>query len=160
MFIEYKQGVNLPWVADEHHTEDPKWSCVNAVPVVGRDYNLFAALASVRGKGPRVPLGLPDNISDIVKRAWVEGGDHSPSHMYLEEFERVLFEECDYKRSPRQNIWGKFPLGGHNNEYNAKFPDLVNYCYRLKEEKSIDKVMFGEHVSSEVQVRLVFWFDS
>ena len=52
---------------------------------IDRDYAFFAALAGVRGDGPK-PLGLPSDASEMT-RYYAEGSDgHSHSHCSLREF--------------------------------------------------------------------------
>lgn len=56
------------------------WKCE------GRNYNLFAALAGVRGEGPE-PNGIPDDVSDLAEMmidSWGTDG-HSHCHYTLRE---------------------------------------------------------------------------
>jgi hypothetical protein len=190
MFIEYRCGNGMPWQADDHHKQewedrcrdqpnmDPvsycdsckkqsKYRCdrgsvsYSQVRATGRNYELFAALASVRGKG-REPLGLPDDVSDIIREASEAYGidGHSHSYMGIEEFKKVIFEECS-------NQWPKTKKSnafyGYHLPYEKHPPDyttLINYCEKLKIDKSMDRKLLGPEFSSEVQVRLVFWFDN
>ena len=189
MFIEYRCGNGMPWQADDHHVpkweercrddkpDEPeswckpcgrneKYICSNGyldfhqVDARGRNYDLFAALASIRGKGPRDPLGLPENVSELVYEASEAYGvdGHSHSYMSIEEFAKVLYEECGYKPTKRSDAFYS-----HDMPYDKHPPDfttIVRYAEKLKEEKSIDKHILGKDTTSEVQVRVVFWFDN
>jgi hypothetical protein len=201
MFIEYRCGNGMPWLADDHHKpdwEDPScrmdnevhrdnWcddckkadknptvqqlQCdrgyfnVPSVHATGRDYQLFGLLASVREEGPREPLGLPDDMSENVAMAaerWDSDG-HSHSYISLEEFENVLFKEAeDYVPTGRDEAFYDYSLYSRENYKDCPpdFTPIINYCKKLKEEKSIDKVLLGNDTTTEVQVRLVFWFDN
>ena len=189
IYIEYKRSPNLPWEADEHHTPDterceqcfccqaiPRRECDN--PILWgyktargpRNYNVFGKLASVRGTSDQKPRGFPGDASDIVKDAFsLDGIDgHSHSYMNIDEFARAV--ETAYiesKYSTRHNFSDPFGIDLHAkpiaDERNRRYPDytdIINYCNKLKEDKSIDKVLFDKDVTSEVQVRLVFWFDN
>ena len=132
----------------------------NAAPATGRSYALFAQLASVRGTSHRLPLGLPADVSEQVKvAAEAYGPDgHSHSHISLEEFKKVLFEECAYEATDRDDAFFDpyMPYG----ERPPSYTTVVTYCDNLINEKSMDKQLLGEDTLSEVQVRLVFWFDN
>jgi hypothetical protein len=126
-----------------------------------RDYGLFGLLANVRSSGPRDPRGLPEDVSDMIKAAadkWDSDG-HSHSFMTLEEFKNVLLEEAKYPVSTSDVAfyeWEDFERG----KYPPSFTSIINYAEKLKQEKSIDKHLLGEGTTSEVQVRVVFWFDN
>jgi hypothetical protein len=188
MYIEYKCGNGLPWQADDHHF--PKWDsrCVDSkldkaawcqscqqgsetrcdsgyidfkpVRAVCRDYRMFAQIASVRGQGPRQALGLPDDVSEVISKASdVYGVDgHSHSFLPLDEYKKVLFEELRYEPTNRSDAFYERSLPYKDQP--PYYTTLVNYCEKLKDEKSLDKQILGKDTSSEVQVRLVFWFDN
>ena len=141
------------------------------VCATSRNYQLFAALAGVRGRGPRTDLGLPNDVSEMVARAadYMGSDGHSHSYMSLDEFKKVLFEELDYKPTDRSDaFYEKWGIIGETDvqrqkRYDNRPPEyttIVNYCEKLKEEKSVDKRILGPEFSSEVQIRLVFWFDN
>jgi hypothetical protein len=172
MYVEYKCGNGLPWQADDHHVLNDH-GFVQGVSAVQRNYELFGLLASVRTFGPRKPLGLPRDISDTVKQAsdtWAFDA-HSHSYMSLDEFKKVLFEEFagrsghSFKFKPTKctNAFFSYDDPLIKADFSNRpepYSTLVAYCEELIEKKSVDKQILGKDVSSEVQVRLIFWFDS
>lgn len=190
MFIEYKCGNGMPWQADDHHTPEWESRCKDTKPnnpeswcsycdsghryrceegyldfvqvrARGRDYELFSRLCDgVRGNGSREALGLPDDASEVVQEASEAYGvdGHSHSYISLDEFKKALFDECGYEATDRSDAFydRSLPYDKHPPD----FTTIVNYCEKLKQDKSIDKHILGEDTSSEVQIRLVFWFDN
>ena len=185
MFVEYQLAPGLPWQADDHHInlEVEDWcgkcrSCkkedyINCphvytrcqqVHATGRNYGLFGRLASVRGSSYRQPIGIPHDISpELAREADRIGVDgHSHSYMGLEDFKKVIYEEMDLKPTLRTDAFWHYGDPKYK-DYGSRPPEyttLITYCENLKKEKSLDKQIFGEDVTSEVQVRLVFWFDN
>ena len=97
IFLEFLLP-NGTWVADEYHRKsdneadrDPEMG----LPAEWRDYDLFAALAGVRGEGPK-PKGLPNDLSPHIKALDAMGSaneDHSVlnfEHFTQEEYSRFL----------------------------------------------------------------------
>lgn len=151
-----------------HNTE--QWRCdygyldFGQVNITCRNYNLFAQLASVRGLGPREPRGLPGDVSPVIRaaaEAWGSDG-HSHSYMSAEELKQVLLEEMQWKPcDPKFNDAFVRPWSISDIDNRPPYwTPILRYCDKLKEEKSIDKQILGQDVSSEVQIRLVFWFDN
>lgn len=132
------------------------------VRATGRDYTLFGLLASVRGDGPREALGLPENVSELVAAAAERaGGDgHSHSYMSLEEFKRVCLEERDLEPTTFDDAFYDLEYPGGYKDQPPDYTTLINYCEKLKDKNSIDKHILGPDTSTEVQIRLVFWFDN
>lgn len=194
MFIEYR-NTGCPWQADEHHKASIEDTCITRckdkkdycdfcrvgkvkdcdmayrhfrqVAATGRDYKLFALLASVRGDGDRKAKGLPSDVSDTIRSACMLDGGHSHSYMPLEEFKRVLFEEykpdehCRYVPTKRTDIfydWEDYKEN-HKDEPPA-FSSIVTYCEQLKEKYNVEKYILDNDSLNDVEVRLVFWFDS
>lgn len=156
------------------HKCENGWANFRQVNATGRDYYLFGELANVRGTSEREALGLPSDISpELAQAAENYGADgHSHSYISLEDF-KCIVEKCGYYKEltptqktcadafynwqdPKYKRWDK--PGGLDapQDYVA----VVNYCERLKQEKSIDKQILGADTDTEVQVRLVFWFDN
>ena len=152
----------------------------NQVSATGRNYWLFGLLANVRCEGPRDARGLPEDVSDMIKAAAEADGDdgHSHSFISLEDFKTVLFKELNEKVSDwnnnKENKWkeeGYKPTDRYDAFYDwskidhkdrpPEYTTLVTYCEKLIEEKSVDRILLqDESLLSEVQVRLVFWFDN
>lgn len=168
MFIEYRANGGSWQAAPEHKNvkEDDDYERVTEVWATGRNYDLFAKMAGVRGRGPE-PKGLPDDVSDIVNLAadqW--GGDgHSHSFMSLEEFEAVL-RKCGYRFNHDRT--DAFYEPNYNNPEPFKdakdappdFTTVVNYGKKLRQEVSqIDSIILGDE-PSKVDIRVVFWFDN
>jgi len=133
------------------------------VRATGRDYALFGILAGVRGGGEREPLGLPDNVSDMILAASTKYGSdgHSHSYMSLEEFKQAIYEEREYEDANPPS-YDAFHMNAYN-EYKDRpraYTTVINYCEKLKDTMSFDKEVFGQDIPSEVQIRLVFWFDN
>jgi hypothetical protein len=81
----YMQDITL----DDNKSPMAYWN------VEGRNYEFFAALASVRGHG-RPEKGLPSDISPMVE-AWVEsweGDGHSHSWDYADDFTKLYMKYC------------------------------------------------------------------
>jgi hypothetical protein len=86
--------------------------------------------------------------------------------MSLEEFKKVLFEECisdgGYKPTTRTDIFYKWEDYSRDN-YNERPPDyssIVAYCEQLKEQNNVEKYLLDNESLNDVEVRLVFWFDN
>ena len=135
----------------------------NQINATSRDYQLFGLLASVRGPGPREPKGLPHDVSDIVCEASASDGGHSHSYISLEEFEKVLFEEYEDKDYPydptdKHNIW--YDWEDKSIEHPPDFTSIVTYGKMLKEKHNVEKYILDNDSVNDVEVRLIFWFDS
>lgn len=107
-----------------------------AIPVAKeRNYKRFAALAGVRGDGPK-PLGLPADISDLTKlevHGWGDDG-HSHSWLTIRDAARVFLET-------------EYPYGhGEPTEYERKYP--VSHFFEIEDDDALD------------DYRLIFWFDN
>lgn len=189
MFIEYKRGNGMAWEADEHHKPKAEYYCSveqdgdaacqsckdggdpidckyayvhwRQVDATTRDYSLFARLANVRGYFDERSnaKGLPADVSPAILQACEDYGTdgHSHSWVTLEEFSEIV-KEHGYRSTKDDAFYDRFVT-----EFESRpqpYATIVNYCNKLKEEKSIDKHILGSDTSSEVQVRIVFWFDN
>ncbi len=109
-----------------------KWVMVNRLydEAIERNYARFAALAGVRGEGPK-PKGLPQDMADstrIYVEEW-EGDGHSHSWLIIEEAAKIWME----------SDWGK-------DDFARSYP-VVHY-FNIERE-----IHPGEY-------RVVFWFDN
>jgi hypothetical protein len=171
LFIEYKIG-DQPWQADKHHLtckeedDDDASTYLVEVGFAYRHYQLFGRLAGVRhAYGENPPLGLPDDVSTIIKSEsdrWDSDG-HSHSYSSLEDFERSVIE-----------IYGDIgfdiiPKAFRNNDEHCRYGEfsyinIVAYCKeqvdKLKMELESEKYLLGQDTNTEVQCRLVYWFDN
>ncbi len=193
MFIEYRNG-DCPWQADPHHIESIKDTCITTsddteycdcckaddikncmyayrdfrkISATSRDYWLFGLLASVRSCGPREPKGLPNNVSNIIRKAFDDyGNGHSVSYISLEEFKEVLFEasapdkEGRYTPTEDTRIFYNYEDFADFRSRPPAYTSIVAYGEELKNKYNADKHLLGEDSLSDVEVRLVFWFDS
>lgn len=107
-------------------------------PYRGGNYELFAALAGVRNYNSinpfRIPGGLPEDISEDIKRLsdnWGIDG-HSHSYILLSEFDDLYWEKH------------KDVLRGDFSKYTL--PALRRFCKKWNIE--------------HCNLRLVFWFDN
>lgn len=107
---------------------------------VYRDYELFAALAGVRGRGPAAK-GIPTSISPLVAQV-LEQWDcdaHSHSFMSLKAFQKIL----------------------EKNNYETEDMEMFKSCERLTMELSqIDQILLDCSKGSEIKWRVVFFFDN
>ena len=76
-----------------------------------RDYNFFSQLAGVRGKGPREPQGLPEDISELARHhySFLSYCHHSASHMPLDEFCAIhnkIWPECSRAKYAVEDLTG------------------------------------------------------
>ena len=91
-------GTDIHVYLEEKH-KDGKWHCVGKNMYDGRDYNLFGLLAGVRCYGINnavTPLrGLPKDVSDVIRKAWVEEREwsHSCTWYALDELFDALYKK-------------------------------------------------------------------
>lgn len=159
MFIEYKVG-DGPWVADSNHQpyEEDDNTYLNSVNSSGRDYELFAILASVRGPGPE-PKGFPDDVSAIIKAEsdrW-DGDGHSHSFSSLKDFMKALTKAGYDLNAPAEPA-------AFSSDYNHGYENLVAYCLdkvtKMKLDLEAEKTLLGQRINTEVKCRLVYFFDN
>jgi len=172
VYVEYRITPTAPWQAAPEHInvkEDEEYERVNSVDSTGRNYELFAALAGVRGDGPDAK-GLPDNVSDLIRLAaeqW-DGDGHSHSYYSLDEFEEILKQTCDYldwSDKCETAFWEWNDYDYHGKDGKSKPPQdyvtLINYCRKLQKEVSqIDDILLGGQAGTTAEIRIVFWFDN
>ena len=166
LYLEYKIA-NAAWQADRHHILDED-GVLHEADVAYREYELFAALAGVRGRGPK-SKGLPEDVTDKVRSEsdrWGEDG-HSHSYTDLSVFKKVLknmdilgtedtepgsfYSEINYRAANNNpSFWGYANIFAHCQKQVEKF----------KVDLEIEKLLLGEDINTEVQCRLVYWFDN
>jgi hypothetical protein len=140
MFAEFKAG-DGPWTAHPLHQSDEE----GRVDSIGgdRNYEVFGALAGVRGDGPE-PRGLPNDVTEIVLKAsnqW--GGDaHSHSYYSLAEFKNII-------------------KNTRNTNYSKSTFDAINeHKKKLELDLKSEKILLGQNINTKVEVRIVFFFDN
>ena len=158
MYVEYRSTQDGEWQPIEEHTSKSEgW--IREVTATGRCYAIFAELACVRGSGMYLPRGLPNDVSPKVGAAASRWGvdAHSHSHLSLEEFEKVI-KKC----KKHIDLSSKDDRAFYNFNDPHQPPcwiSVLNFCKKLKQTKELDNVIFDEKILN-VDVRLVFWFDS
>ncbi len=166
LFIEFKQG-DSPWETDKNHRmllEDPEYSYLQDADAAHRDYNVFAALAGVRGDGPD-PVGLPNDVSEKIQKEsdrWDSDG-HSHSYDFLEEFELKI--RSVYPDAPKNVIPCAFV---DRNRFilsrELGYDSLIDYCKnevtRFHLELAAESMLLDQPINTEVLCRLVYWFDN
>jgi len=98
---------------------------------VERNYERFAALASVRGDGPAA-RGLPADASDTARLLFELGGGHTPSWLPLPEAAQTFLKT------------EQWPL----RDVDRSYPE--SYYFNIEPETD----------GAAVEHRVVFWFDS
>jgi hypothetical protein len=164
MYIEYKLG-DGPWQADEHHVCDED-GCLRDVDSSHRDYELFGVLAEVRNSvdNDAEPKGLPDDVSETIKSEsdrWDCDG-HSHSYSSLEEFKDAL-KKCDlFKVRGVEPIAFYYHYDDVTKHYG--YANILAYCKsqikKFKIELEAEKYLLGQNINTEVQCRLVYFFDN
>ena len=113
--------------------------------ITGRNYELFARLAGVRGEGPE-PLGVPEDVSTLAKMR-IDGWDcdgHSHSYLSLAKFTKLYATtESAIADSTKDRLQGKDLRG--KEVYCAGGYDFTDY---------------SEDFDAEHDARIVFWFDN
>jgi hypothetical protein len=81
--------------------------------------------------------------------------------MSLEEFKKAVYEEREYEDAnpPSTDAFHDLAYKEYHDRPRA-YTTLVNYCEKLRDKMSFDKQVLGQDIPSEVQIRLVFWFDN
>jgi len=114
--------------------------------ITNRNYELFAKLAGVRGRGPE-PLGIPQDVSDLANamiNIWDSDG-HSHSHLSLAEFtRRYSTTDAAITDAAMDRLQG-----------NQGLRDRQTYC-----AGGFDFTDYNENFDAERGVRIVFWFDN
>lgn len=103
-----------------------------------RNYNLFAALAGVRGSGPKAK-GVPKDASPLALLEIEDWGIDGHSHSYCSAREFIT------KASQHGTI-----------------PDLVRRTIELGEDQINDAIekWLGVRPDRFVELRVIFWFDN
>jgi hypothetical protein len=165
MYIEYKIG-DAPWQADSHHVytdEDKDGNGIDLqdVDAARRNYEFFGALAGVRCDGPNAK-GLPSDVSEIIQKEsdrWDCDG-HSHSYSSLEEFKQAL-KVCDLFK-----VKGVEPIAFYNytTTFGYSYASILAYCKKqvkkFKFELETEKHLLGQDINTDVECRLVYWFDN
>lgn len=160
MYVEYRiGGKDSEWIADENHK--PEDVGLIAALNTPRNYAIFSALACVRGGGGELPRGIPDDISGTVKKALDSWGSDSHSHTFfsIEQFERILTKKCSKFIYHTDSIDAFNHYAEHETSGSA-YIAIVNYCKELKEKLSVDGILLSNKALKNVDIRLIFWFDS
>ncbi len=91
-------GCDIHLVVERKATKKPnaKWigticcdySVGGRIKPAQRDYDFFAEVANVRGRGTHFPRNIPEDVSDLAWQQYMECPTdyHSASHMPLSEF--------------------------------------------------------------------------
>jgi hypothetical protein len=119
----------------------------------GRNYNLFAKLAGVRGEGPS-PKGVPDDASDLALMMvdrW-EGDGHSHSWMLMDEA-LPLFLTTGQLGKP-----GEAVLTAMRSGTEAAIEQSFDHFWSLDEHYNDNGECTGRDKLSDF--RLIFWFDN
>lgn len=137
IFLEFLLPNGI-WVADEYHQ---KTDNEMGLPATCRNYDVFAALAGVRGEGPK-PKGLPIDVSSHV-RAIDESGSANQDHSHCSiDVLESLDEVCCYK------VDATHPL--YDNPFKHNSPPYVSIgAYARK--------MLAKHGYKDA--RVIVWFD-
>lgn len=140
MVLEQKDEISGEWVGvnDLPYIEGHAWA------IRDRNYEFFAALASVRGAGPD-PLGAPPDPSSLTLlrlRGW--GADaHSMSYLSAKEFLKLF---CD-------SIL-------HHEEQAVAAQEVKRMLEGTWYADAMNKYFSTHMPGEEVPMRVVFWFDN
>lgn len=160
LFLEYKAG-DGPWTQDKAHKldeDEPEYKRVEELPG-NRNYQLFGALAGVRGEGPD-PEGIPEDASDMIKHASELYGEDGHSHSYT--------SLADFKKALKRTGFTLLPKSEKSNmstyEYGQSYQQVVRYaeeqCIRLRLDLESEKMILGQDINTTVQCRFVYFFDN
>ena len=157
LYIEYRHS-GCPWQADHHHKRCNDAGNIKDIDSAYRCYELFGYLAGVRGytRNFLEPRGLPNDISPVVKAAAEWWGDscHTHSWVTLDEFIDIVVNKVKIKPNKTCNVFGE-------EAFNAGYFDIINYCNKIKkEQEELDSIIFGSNIKNNIDIRLVFWFNS
>jgi hypothetical protein len=147
----------------------------------GRNYTLFAVLAGVRGRDEIcLPRGLPDDVSDIVKKnsdRW-DGDGHSHSYFTLAELKEYyknnshtshngFINKRQIKELDEDGItpysWSEW--SGPNLQYREwKEDSSLKPLVESLDKRMRDEFWVQEEVEDttkwDSKIRIVFWFDN
>jgi hypothetical protein len=164
VYIERRRSSNHPWEKDPNHTWhhdddlDYTYRSLNSCAGAMRDYNLFAILAGVRGRGG-IPKGLPLDVDEDIKEAASDLDWHSHSWATLEEFKQALVKaghDLNYKKCeivfPFVINYKQLPINWPN------YIDIIRYCENVLDELRADALLLDTNL--EPEIRLVYWFDN
>ena len=129
-FIEYKHKQDTEWKNGNLYTKGSEGFEKTFMKSESRNYNLFTALANVRGTGGICdPRGLPNDVSReafLAVSSW-EGDAHSTSHFTLAELI----------------------------EHSYEFPIIVELMNELEYYATV-----LDHSITPENIRIIFWFDN
>ncbi len=135
-------GCDIHGVVERKH--NGKWVACKVLqhpdPARDRNYERFAALAGVRGKGPE-PKGFPDDASETACMLRDDWGRDGHSHSWLPIAEAAAIFAATQWWAPNQK-----PDAFPSKEWVEKYPS----CHYF----DVDSVPDGN------EYRLVFWFDN
>lgn len=147
-----------------------------------RNYNLFNVLAEVRGNGPSIsqPRGLPDDVSDIVKKEsdrW-DGDGHSHSYFTLAELKKYYKENShtthngflskrvikeldeDGKTPYNWDEWSGPDLEYREWKEDSPLKELVEKVDERMREEFWVREDDEDTSKADEMFRIVFWFDN
>ena len=113
--------------------------------VASRNYEFFAALAGVRGRGP-APLGLPPDVSPAVNYHATRWGSDGHSHSWLSAHD---FAQVFTKHHLSSDELAQLTASRLEGKYHGSLTHI------LGEYLAIDE----DFVAPE-NIRFVFWFDN
>lgn len=163
MFLEFLQQSGQ-WIADAYHQksdEEAKGFLDSGLPAVSRDHDLFATLASVRGKGLE-PKGLPADVSPHVK-AIEAMNTYNLDHSYcsIDTLEKAYLTSQMHVGGVGELQMGSFSYyrydierdkasSDYDNPFSEYSPPYISICVYARK-------MVAERGYKDA--RVVFWFD-
>lgn len=160
MHVEYKQYdiVNSKWLCGDYFTLDSRSTLENPNYIFQdlygyRNYGLFAILADVRNDGSVTcidrPRGLPDDVSDFVKKNYEDWGmdAHSCSYFTLHELLEFYYDQYDPSVDD----------GGFKNLID-KIKERADELYIIYD--FMWKQNYNRAYALSDKIRIVFWFDN
>jgi len=189
LFTERKMSINLEekWVNIDNWKLNPYYEENNEDREVlysinpaysSRDYNLFSMLADVRNRSENKyisePKGLPEDVSEVIKKVSESWGDDGHSHSFFTMGELYDFQ----KENSTQKYFGLVDSEGRDKINKGEMPEwwcqgsssplikmewtrendtLNNFISTL--ESHFKSQYYDKSVDSE-KFRIVFWFDN
>ena len=127
IYGEVRKGSNSDWFFVELHND-----------YFGRHYEIYAALANVRGRGGLDPKGLPEDVGEAILNILSEFGYYSHSETYFDVFE---FEVIVKKY-----------------EHNHLYLEIVNRLKQSIDDADIDNILLD--TGQKAEGRFIIIFDS
>lgn len=133
-----------PYYHDEAFEDEKEYECNELWG--GRNYDVFTALAGVRNTGVEMidkPRGLPDDVSEVIKKFAEEYAQDGHSHSWLTAEELL--------------------------KYDKRNPGIITYLVKAVKKRMREVFNFSEFFDGSrkdfykkygEQFRIVFWFDN